>query len=304
MLKDKRLDLGIIVSIIVHIVLFILMSGSSKTTNIAYEDIREVTLIDKSYRPEVAKVVSKGSIWESTEDTYTEAEGSSYGSEIVTPAIDLDAKLDRSQAKIDLDRYMASNGDVGDVVRIGSATDGSMKSTEEILAEKPISLAKNLPRGAGSEGGVGISSSGGKIGQKGTAPAIKLNGKTTPPPKTSHIGSKVEKQVETKLKVETGGETMISLAGPIANRQIMNKILPKYPSWCLKQGISGVVKIRVWVEPSGNVREGTLIEVSSGYPDLDQAVIKALRSWKFAPLPSNVVQENQWGVITFRFVCG
>jgi TonB family protein len=303
MLRDKRLDLGIVVSIIVHIGLFILLSGSSKTSTIDYEDIREVTLIDKSYRPEVAKVVSKGSIWESTEDTYTEAEGSSYGSEIVTPAIDLDVKLDRSQATIDLDRYMSSE-DVGDVVRIGSATDGSMKSTEEILAEKPISLAKNLPRGAGSEGGVGISSSGGKIGQKGTAPAIKLNEKTAPPPKTSHIGSKVEKQVETKLKVETGGETMISLAGPIAGRQILNKILPKYPSWCLSQSISGVVKIRIWVEPSGGVREGTLVEVSSGYPDLDQAVIRALRSWKFAPLPSNVVQENQWGVITFRFVCG
>lgn len=304
MLKDKRLDLGIVVSIIVHIALLILLSGSSKTSGIDYEDIREVTLIDQSYRPEVAKVVSKGSIWESTADSYTEGEGSSYGGEIVTPAIDLDVKLDRSQATIDLDRYMTSNGDVGDVVRIGSSQDGSMKSTEEILAEKPISLAKNLPRGAGGEGGVGISSSGGKIGQKGTAPAIKLDQKAPPPPKTSHIGSKVEKQVETKLKVEAGGETMISLAGPIANRQILNKILPKYPSWCLNQGISGVVKIRIWVEASGQVREGTLIEVSSGYPDLDQAVIKALRSWKFAPLPSNVVQENQWGVITFKFVCG
>ncbi|MBN2620823.1 energy transducer TonB [candidate division WOR-3 bacterium] len=304
MLRDKRLDLGIIVSIIVHIALFILLSGSSKTSGIDYEDIREVTLIDQSYRPEVAKVVSKGSIWESVEDTYSESQGSSYGGEIVTPAIDLDVKLDRSQATIDLDRYMTSDGDVGDVVRIGSSQDGSMKSTDEILAEKPISLAKNLPRGAGGEGGVGISSSGGKIGQKGTAPTIKLDQKAPPPSKTSHIGSKVEKQVETKLKVETGGETMISLAGPIANRQILNKILPKYPSWCLNQGISGVVKIRIWVEPAGQVREGTLIEVSSGYPDLDQAVIKALRSWKFAPLPSNVVQENQWGVITFKFVCG
>jgi TonB family protein len=305
MLKDKRLDLGIVVSIIVHIALLILLSGSSRSSSIDYEDIREVTLIDQSYRPEVAKVVSKGSIWESVEDNYTEGEGSSYGGEIVTPAIDLDVKLDRSQATIDLDRYMTSEGDAGDVVRIGSSKDGSMKSTEEILAEKPISLAKNLPRGAGGEGGVGISSSGGKIGQKGSAaPTIKLDKKAPPPPKTSHIGSKVEKQVETKLKVETSGETTISLAGPIANRQILNKVLPKYPSWCLNQGVSGVVKVRIWVEPSGQLREGTLIEVNSGYPDLDQAVIKALRSWKFAPLPSNVVQETQWGVITFRFVCG
>jgi TonB family protein len=302
MLKDKRLDIGIGISIIVHIILFILLSGSSSSSNMSFEDIREVTLIDQSYRPEVAKVVSKGSIWGDVKDTYSDASPSSYGGDIVTPAIDLDAKLDRSQATIDLERYMEAENGTGDVVRIGSSKNGTMKSTEEILAEKPISLAKNLPRGAGGEGGVGIGSSG-SIGRKGQAPAIKINKKPPPSTKTSQIGKTVEKQVETKLKVETGS-TQISLAGPIANRTILNKVLPKYPSWCLRQGISGVVKIRIWVEPSGQVREGTLIEVSSGYPDLDQAVINALKVWRFAPLPSNVVQENQWGVITFRFVCG
>jgi protein TonB len=84
----------------------------------------------------------------------------------------------------------------------------------------------------------------------------------------------------------------------------MTKVLPKYPAWCLQKGISGVVKVRIWVEASGSVREGTLVEISSGYPDLDQAVVNALKKWRFAPLPKNVVQETQWGIITFRFVCG
>ncbi|UCG91948.1 MAG: energy transducer TonB [candidate division WOR-3 bacterium] len=298
MFKDKRLDLGILISIIVHILLFILLSGSGKSSLINYEDIREVTLIDQSYRPEVAKVVPKGSVWNEMKETYSAPEPSSYGGEIVTPTIDLNAKLDRSQAEINLDRYMTNN-DINDVVRIGSKNNGTMKSTEEILAEKPISLAKNLPRGAGSEGGVGTS---GGIGRKADVPAIKIDRKP-PPPKTSEIGKKVEEKVEQKLKVEKG-KTQISLAGPIASRNILNKVLPKYPAWCLSQGISGVVRIRIWVEPSGMVREGTLIEVSSGYPDLDQEVIKALKVWRFAPLPSNVVQETQWGIITFRFVCG
>lgn len=301
MLKDKRLDIGIVFSIVIHIALFILLSGSSKTSDLSYDDIKEITLIDQSYRPEVAKVIAKGSVWSDIQETYSDVEPAGYGSDIITPAIDLDAKLDRSQATIDLDRYMASDVGVGDVIKIGSSKDGSMKSTAEILAEKPISLAKNLPRGAGGEGGVGIGSSGG-IGVRKQVPAIKIN-KKPPPPKTSAIAKRVEQKVEQKLKVE-GGKTQISLAGPIANRQILNKNLPKYPSWCLRQGISGVVKIRIWVEASGSIREGTLIEVSSGYPDLDQAVINALKSWKFAPLPSNVVQESQWGIITFRFVCG
>jgi TonB family protein len=301
MLKDKRLDAGIIFSIIIHIVLFILLSGSSRTSSISYEDIKEVTLIDQSYNPKVAKVISKGSVWNEVQETYSETEQSGYGSDIVTPAIDLDAKLDRSQAKIELDRYMVNDGGVNDVIKIGSSKNGTMKSTDEILAEKPISLAKNLKRGSGGEGEVGIGSSG-AIGVKKQIPAIQIN-KKPPPPKTTAVAKKVEQKVEQKLKVE-GGQTQISLAGPIANRTILNKILPKYPGWCLRQGISGVVKIRIWVEPAGLVREGTLIEVSSGYPDLDQAVINALKAWKFAPLPSGVVQENQWGIITFRFICG
>ncbi|GAH96078.1 unnamed protein product, partial [marine sediment metagenome] len=143
------------------------------TSDLSYDDIKEITLIDQSYRPEVAKVIAKGSVWSDIQETYSDVEPAGYGSDIITPAIDLDVKLDRSQATIDLDRYMASDVGVGDVIKIGSSKDGSMKSTADILAEKPISLAKNLPRGAGGEGGVGIGSSGG-IGVKKQVPTIKI----------------------------------------------------------------------------------------------------------------------------------
>ncbi|KPJ73150.1 hypothetical protein AMJ52_04195 [candidate division TA06 bacterium DG_78] len=300
MLKDKRLDIGIISSIIIHIGLFFLLSGSKGAGVIDYENIHEITFIDQSYRPEVAKVVSKGSVWSDVQETYSEAASSGYGSDIVTPAIDLSVELDRSQAEINLDRYLTTNDMDGDVVKIGSKADGTVKSTEEILAEKPISLVKNLPRGAGTEGGVGIGKGG--IGYKAQAPTIKID-KKPPPPKTTKITKQVETQIEEKLKSEKAG-TQISLAGPIAGRQILNKVLPKYPSWCLQKGISGVVKVRIWVEASGNLREGTLVEISSGYPDLDQAVVDALKKWRFVPLPKSVVQETQWGIITFRFICG
>lgn len=299
MLKDKRLDLGIIISIVFHILLFLLLSHTTQASVAGYEDINEITFIDQSYRPEVSKVISKGSVWSGMKETYTEEAPSSYGGgEVTTPAIDLSAKLDRSQAKINLDRYAGSEG-IGDVVKIGSRAEGTMKSTEEILAEKPISLAKNLRRGVGQGKGIG---GGGGIGIKKQVPSITIT-KRPPPPKTSAIGRQVEHKVEQKLRVSKG-RTQISLAGPIANRAILKKFLPKYPQWCLSRGISGVVKIRIWVEPDGRVREGTLVEVSSGYPDLDQAVINALRLWKFAPLPAGVVQETQWGIITFRFVLG
>ncbi len=301
MFKDKRLDLGILISIIVHIIIFLLFSRSNAASVGSYEDIKEVTFLDQSYRPEVAKVVSKGSIWGEVKETPTPGPSTYGGSDIVTPAIDLNVKVDRSQAKIDLDRYAPTQG-VGEVIKIGSVKNGTMKSTEEILAEKPISLAKNLPRGAGGEGGTGIGSIGGGIGRQAQAPTIKIE-KKPPPAQTSQIGKQVEAKIEEKLKVETKGTT-ISLAGPIANREILKKFLPQYPAWCLQRGISGVVKIRIDVEPDGRVRENVRIEISSGYPDLDQTVVNAVKKWLFAPLPANVVQEVQWGIITFKFVCG
>ncbi len=296
MFSDRRLNIGIVISIVIHIIIFIFMSGSTSSSQIDYEDIKEITFIDQSYRPEVAKVVSKGSIWKTEEQTYHEATPSGPGSDIATPVIDLHVKVDRSQANIDLNRYLPSS-EITDVVKIGNRNNGTMKSTDEILAESPISLAKTLPRGTG-EGVTGTSN----IGRPALAPTIKID-KKPPPVRTTEPTKVAGAEVDEKIEVKKG-ETKISLAGPIVNRAVLYKTLPHYPSWCLSKNISGVVKIRIWVEPSGMIREGTLIDLSSGYPDLDQAVVDAVKTWRFAPLPSEVLQEVQWGVITFRFVCG
>lgn len=218
--------------------------------------------------------------------------------------VDINAKIDRSQAEINLDRFDEGDEGAMAVVRIASKNGGGVKSTDEILAEKPLSLAKNLPRGTGGMGSGGTIRPNPGAGIQSGSPQLTID-KTVPiaSKPTSTIGKKVDAQVETKLKTEGTG-TQISLAGPIAGRDILRKNLPQYPSWCQSRGISGVVKIRIWVNPGGQVREGSLVEVSSGYPDLDQAVINAVRSWLFAPLPAMVQQEAQWGVITFRFVLG
>ena len=299
-----------IFSIVAHASIFLFL-GSRKPSEMG-SFITEITYQDESaaQMPEALKPQSRVGYLippSNLDDMVRGAEGSgppgvgSIGGEASTQAIvDLSAKIDRSQATINLDRYEEGDEGALAVVHIASKG-GNVKTTEEILAEKPISLAKNLPRGTGGTGSMRIGST---IGITQQTPAIKID-KLPPPPKTSNIGKQVEKQIEQKLKVETTGPcTQISLAGPIASREILKKLLPKYPAWCLNQGISGVVKIKIWVEPSGNIREGALIEVSSGYPDLDQAVVNALKTWLFAPLPANVVQESQWGVITFRFVCG
>ena len=303
----KRMYNFFIISVIAHAAIFLFV-GSSKTTDSGVF-ITEITYEEEAAMPEAIKTQSRVGYLippSNLDDMARGVEGAGppgvggYGDASTQAIVDLSATIDRSQATINLNSY--DEGDEGALAVVHIASKGgNVKTTEEILAEKPISLSKNLPRGTGGTGSMRVGST---IGITQQTPAIKID-KRPPPPATTNIGKQVEKQVEQKLKVETGGSgTSISLAGPIASRGILKKLLPNYPSWCLSQGISGVVKIKIWVEPSGKVREGALIECSSGYPDLDQAVVNALKAWLFAPLPGTVVQESQWGVITFRFVCG
>jgi TonB family protein len=93
-----------------------------------------------------------------------------------------------------------------------------------------------------------------------------------------------------------------SVAGPISQREITRKLVPRYPKWALDRRISGTVVVRIWVQPDGRVKGAPTVESSSGYPDLDQVVVDALRGWEFAALGPDVKSEDQWGAITFRFV--
>ncbi len=297
--KDKKIDYAIVFSIILHIILLIIFSRARMTEN-NFEDLKQITLIDQTYRPEVAKILKK-----------SQMPGSDLGrNRGITPKtptivptqeapveseIDLTQKLDRSQAVINLNRYeVAKGGQQLDVIRVGN---GAQKTIEEILLEKPIALSHGLSRGPGSGlagvPGIGVSEE----------PEIKIEHRNLEKPasmKPVVTETPIMEVAEmTAVPVELG--TSISIAGPISRRAILSKYLPQYPEWALKRGISGTAVVRLWVLPDGMVKETMTIEQSSGYPELDQLVIKALRRWLFAPLDKDVVQEVQWGVITFKF---
>ena len=56
--------------------------------------------------------------------------------------------------------------------------------------------------------------------------------------------------------------------------------------------------IRFTVSPSGDISGKPGIERTSGYSELDQICLEILKQWKFSPLAG---EQDQWGVITFRF---
>ncbi|RKX71698.1 hypothetical protein DRP53_00500 [candidate division WOR-3 bacterium] len=296
MFGDRRLNLSLLISILFHIGLFFLLSGSKSELK-RYEEIHEVTFVDQTYKPQVAKVIKKGSVWGALREAYESQElaGAPPAPPSAEAPIDLTARLDRTQAQINLDQVEVGGSDMMDVIRIADRAAGGMRTTEEILAQKPIELSRNLPRGAGGGGGLP-----GLPGLETERPQIRIEHKP-PPVRTQPTEIDISEAIPTKIR-SAGPGTQISVAGPIANRRILKKVLPDYPAWALRQGISGTTVIRLEVYPDGRVKSSMLVEVSSGYPELDQAVINALRKWRFEPLPPSVKREIQWGIITFKFV--
>lgn len=71
--------------------------------------------------------------------------------------------------------------------------------------------------------------------------------------------------------------------------------LPNY-----SQEVEAVITVRFEVRPDGSISK--MIPLKKMNPELENEILKTLRTWKFSRLPSGVPQQSQWGTITFRFV--
>ena len=78
------------------------------------------------------------------------------------------------------------------------------------------------------------------------------------------------------------------------NRVSLSSPLPRYA-----EKVNATIKIRITVDPKGRVVQR--VPLMKGNPQLEESVMSALQRWRFNPLPANAPQENQTGVITFRF---
>jgi TonB family protein len=96
-------------------------------------------------------------------------------------------------------------------------------------------------------------------------------------------------------------QNTFQIFGPLKDRPILEKYLPRYPRWAEEQGIECSVSLHFFVLPDGEVKNNIFIEQSSGYSEMDRLAMKALTAFRFAPLASNKRQEEQEGVIIFYF---
>ncbi|MFQ6066306.1 MAG: energy transducer TonB [bacterium] len=96
-----------------------------------------------------------------------------------------------------------------------------------------------------------------------------------------------------------GGGRGRGIRGPLgeAGREIERKPEPPYPEWAQRQGKTGVVEVKCWVLPGGEVRN-VEVYLSSGLPRLDEHASQYLMMWKFEPIQE---EKIQWGIVPFHF---
>ena len=63
-------------------------------------------------------------------------------------------------------------------------------------------------------------------------------------------------------------------------RAVLSSVKPKIPQWVSAQGLTMRVTVAFTLQPDGVV-SAVSVERSSGYADVDSAVIEAVRQWRF-----------------------
>ena len=86
------------------------------------------------------------------------------------------------------------------------------------------------------------------------------------------------------------------VSDPIA----LNRIVPVYPRSARRKGHEGVVTVAISVAEDGTVAHAEVVS-SSGYEELDNAALSAVRSARFAPATSDGVSVRGELRLTFDF---
>lgn len=100
------------------------------------------------------------------------------------------------------------------------------------------------------------------------------------------------------------GGSSWTLEGPAGNRRIIKRILPPSPDWINKRSLELTVQIKFQVMEDGTIKHGSVIRKTSGFPEIDQLALEALKRWKFEAIPAKPGNPQVWGTVTFRFMMG
>ena len=164
-----------------------------------------------------------------------------------------------------------------------------------------------MPSGQGTGGGAPLAlTRGGAGGGGGTSPlALARGGGGGKGTSIGLAALPAEKPAArpTTVPARAGARSSLagaSLAGPIADRPVLESARPQYPEWAKSEAVEGSVTLYFVVSPDGRVQDNVLVQKTAGFQDFDDSATAALRAWRFAPLSAGHIGD-QWGTITFHF---
>ena len=97
-------------------------------------------------------------------------------------------------------------------------------------------------------------------------------------------------------ETESGKKKGYRLAGELSKRKIIHFKKPEYPE---NENENTQVQLKIEANPDGTIKSVTIVK-TGGIP-FDRNATEAVRDWRFHPLPPNVKQTIQNGVVTIYF---
>lgn len=94
--------------------------------------------------------------------------------------------------------------------------------------------------------------------------------------------------------------TGTGMSGQLATRGVVRRVLPDYPSWAERKWLEGDVRLRLWVNPQGEVIKVQAIGIP-GTRGFEASARAALKQWRFSPIQGD---EIQTGEITIYYRLG
>ncbi len=314
--EKYRLSGGVILSLVIHAVFITSYLGMSSLDVPDSPPIREISFVDMTEevvqpqatkKPKPVDIARTSTVPEPQPvDNSATAQGKGTVAKRMGGADRIFLDMSRKQAPINLTKTEAvapklASG--GDVIKVSPAK--GLQNDRKIARPAPIKLDNNrdiVLASNTSPSGSGFSLPSSK------QPEIKLTGNSSTPAASNASGITLEsgpkpapqKRMDMANMKSRQTETFIS--GPLANRKIINKIVPPFPRWAKTKGVGATIALRFTVMEDGSIRENVLVERTSGSREWDRLVIAALKKWQFAALETNGARKDQTGVITFQFV--
>lgn len=87
----------------------------------------------------------------------------------------------------------------------------------------------------------------------------------------------------------------LGIKGSLVSRKILER--PYSPQGKVK--VEAEIELTLWVLPNGTVDR--VVPSVKGDTELERVAIQYLKQWKFAPLPKDQPQAEQWGTIPIKF---